>query len=91
VRRDVYLKPILERIANNPELGLVDLNREAGALLLKACLLLDFPQEWLDGERGMDPDCVESIALLLGDALEAVRAEIDEPTRPLELVCGGDA
>jgi hypothetical protein len=78
--RDIRFRPILERIAANGELQMVGLTREAGALLVHAARLVDMPQEWLDGKRGLDRDIVESIALILEDALEAVRGEIENPT-----------
>lgn len=89
--RDVYVRPIVERIAANPELGLCGLTTEAVDLLSKACQLLDMPADWLEGKCALHPDIVQSLALLLGDVLDAVQAEIDDPRRPLHVVGGGNA
>ena len=84
--RYVRFESIVRRVAANPELAMCGLTRETVFLIIETCKLLNMPQDWMDGKRSLHPDIAESLALLLGDALAAVRAELDDPTSPLHAV-----
>lgn len=88
--RDIYCRAIVDRIAADPTLGICGLTSEAMALFLKASELTDMPSEWIVGRSPMDTDCVESISILVYGVLKAIDEELNEPTRPLHVVTGGE-
>lgn len=82
---------IVDRIVADAELAipLCDLRSAAVEVFLKSCTELDMPDSWVDGDRPLHPDIVESLQLLLAGVLRAVEAELAEPTQPLKAVNGG--
>lgn len=89
MRRGIYLQSIVDRIMANPELGMCGLRRESVELLIKACQLFKLSDEWIAGHKPLPPDRVEVLAFLLGELLDAVQAETEEPTQRLRLLSGG--